>query len=207
RGSALVLEGGVDSAVRSAAVFKSFIGHYEAMRAAQLGRAAGDASDGEDEFMRMNLATCSASVRAAGAAVVSASAPVTPRAHERARGPGGLGALPATNPFFAASPVTGDAGPTAVELPFVEHSRSSSSIVAETGCLRSSSSIVAETGCLRSLRSPPQTAEADIKSAHALLQRSMQGLALDAAANDGVSQDLQSIIQMAQTLLSKSQKV
>ncbi|KAJ2299715.1 hypothetical protein IWW54_006446, partial [Coemansia sp. RSA 2705] len=157
RGSALVLEGGVDSAVRSAAVFKSFIGHYEAMRAAQLGRAAGDASDGEDEFMRMNLATCSASVRAAGAAVVSASAPVTPRAHERARGPGGLGALPATNPFFAASPVTGDAGPTAVELPFVEHSRSSSSIVAETGCLRSSSSIVAETGCLRSLRSPPQT--------------------------------------------------
>ncbi|KAJ2818157.1 hypothetical protein IWW50_005912, partial [Coemansia erecta] len=196
-------------------------------------------------FLKMNLA-----MYATPNASVSASAPVTPGLGLRQPlQQADSGALSATNPFFASqasrpgslagsfagSPghEEGPSARTVVDLPFMAHSRSNSSIVAETGCLRSlrSPAAAAASSRDRSLsqakaandsrsishaklandsrdRSLSQASEsplANIKGAHALLQRSLREMPKD--INDELCQDLQAIVEMAQSLLAKAQKV
>ncbi|KAJ2139722.1 hypothetical protein IW139_000306 [Coemansia sp. RSA 353] len=220
RSDVIVLDNGVDSSIRSTSLFKSFVVHYEEARAATLRRPLDDGSDNENEFLNMNLAMYGGPGRGVSAnAMVSASAPVTPgmglREPQR-----DVNALSESNPFFAsqgscpespAEPLTaGPSARTVVDLPFMAHSRSHSSIVAETGCLRTLRSQAAAINTRdRSLSQTKQLKEAtespltNIRDAHALLQKSLHNMPKDVSTD--VCQDLQAIMQIAQSLLAQAQ--
>ncbi|KAJ2802339.1 hypothetical protein H4R20_003320 [Coemansia guatemalensis] len=143
RSDAVVFDNnGVDSSIRNPSLFKSFVAHYEEAKSAKRKGSLGDASDNDEEYLRMNLATYSDSAPRA-AATAAVSAPVTPRAGERElavqNGAGPSTCLPSTNPFFS-SAGPGSASPAAaaesMPQPFIPQSSARSSMVAETGCLR-----------------------------------------------------------------------
>ncbi|KAJ1855395.1 hypothetical protein LPJ76_003282 [Coemansia sp. RSA 638] len=223
RSDVIVLDNGVDSSIRSTSLFKSFAVHYEEARAAMLRRPLDDGSDNEDEFLNMNLAMYAGPARGVPAsAMVLASAPVTPGMGLR-EPQSDANALSETNPFFASqgscpespaeSLAAGPSARTVVDLPFMTHSRSHSSIVAETGCLRTLRSQAAATNTRdRSLSQSKQLSKdaiesplANIRDAHALLQKSLHNMPKD-VSND-VCQDLQAIMQIAQSLLARAQNV
>ncbi|KAJ2454662.1 hypothetical protein EV183_001410 [Coemansia sp. RSA 2336] len=228
RAEPVVLENsGVDSSVRNIALFQSFAAHYEEMRAAH---DSEEHSDNDEEYL--NLATYAQPAQASRMKQV-ASAPATPAASmpspesnsSRAAQSDAANA-PSTNPFFAAKPsrpesplqspghVDVTSARTVVEAPFMSHSRSNSSIVAETGCLRSLRSPNNRDRSLSQISSMGQkpadcakstSSLSNIKNAYELLQRSLEDLPKN--IDEDVCQDLCKIVQVAQTMLSKAQKV
>ncbi|PIA19728.1 hypothetical protein COEREDRAFT_79013 [Coemansia reversa NRRL 1564] len=143
RSDAVVFDNnGVDSSIRNSSLFKCFVAHYEEAKTVKLKGSLDDASDNDEDYLRMNLATYSDSVpRSTATAVVSA--PVTPRGGVRELAvreeAGPSTGLPSTNPFFS-STGSRSTSPAAVAEPttqsFIPQSSARSSMVAETGCLR-----------------------------------------------------------------------
>ncbi|KAJ2847391.1 hypothetical protein IWW36_003879 [Coemansia brasiliensis] len=229
RADSVVLENsGVDSSVRNMALFQSFAGHYEEMQAA---RSNEEHSDNDDEYL--SLATYAQppqppqAKQAASAPATPAVSMPSPESNSSNGAQNDAANTSSTNPFFAArtsrpeSPIQSPAqaeissARTAIEAPFMAHSRSHSSIVAETGCLRSlrspnsnrdrSLSQISSSAAQKPADFAKGTSSlSNIKSACELLQKSLDELPKD--IDEDVCRDLNKIVQVAQTMLSKAQK-
>ncbi|KAJ1749969.1 hypothetical protein LPJ79_003289 [Coemansia sp. RSA 1821] len=225
RADSVVLENnGVDSSVRNIALFQSFAAHYEEMRAAHDNE---EHSDNDEEYLSLaTYAQPSQIKQVASAPATPAVSMPSPEGSSSHAAQNDAGNALSTNPFFAAktprpesplqSPSQVDiaSARTVIEAPFMSHTRSNSSIVAETGCLRSlrspnnrdrSLSQISPTGQKPVDYIKSTSSLSNIKNAYELLQKTLEDLPKH--IDEDACQNLCKIVQVAQTMLSKAQQV